>query len=357
MKLSTIVGAALALAACTRPGEDRALADGQVGVATSAGVTVAVTDRLAAIRTLAPGQLELWASAPVLEVTIDVPVSAAGAWRVTVANALPDADLREAGVAIGTAVAAPRPTVLVRDVALTAGRHVITVGPAPEGPGPFRIAAMADIQTGLPTVDEVFAAIATTSPRFVVCMGDLTERSGLEEYALFEAQLATLPVPFYTTLGNHELWADPARYFDRYGRATFQFVYRDVAFTFADSGDAGLDPLVEDEVDAWLARAADRTHVFLTHFPPIDPVGIRDGAFRSRRDAHRLIGKLADAGVDLALYGHIHSYAAFEHAGIPAYVSGGGGARPELWDGIGRHFLVLELEAGARPIVGVRRVD
>jgi hypothetical protein len=30
-------------------------------------------------------------------------------------------------------------------------------------------------------------------------------------------------------------------------------------------------------------------------------------------------------------------------AGIPAYISGGGGAIPERFDGIGRHFLVVEL--------------
>jgi hypothetical protein len=38
-------------------------------------------------------------------------------------------------------------------------------------------------------------------------------------------------------------------------------------------------------------------------------------------------------------------------------VSGGGGARPERWDGIGRHFLVIDLAPGLPPIVGVRRVD
>lgn len=348
---------ALALVACTRPGEDRALADREVGAARVGDLAVEVTERLAAIRVLAPGQLGLWASAPNLELTLDVPASAAGPWRVTVENALPDAELREAGAPVGTAIAGPRPTVLVRDLDLAAGRHVLTVGPPPEAAGPFRIVAMADIQTGLPTVDEVFAEIATVAPRFVVCMGDLTDRAELAEYALYEAQLATLPVPLYSTLGNHELWADPARYHQRFGRASYQFVYRDVAFTFADSGDAGLDPLVEDEVDGWLARAAERTHLFLTHFPPLDPSGIRDGAFRSRRDAQRLVGKLAAGKIDLALYGHIHSYAAYEHAGIPAFVSGGGGARPELWDGIGRHFLVVELEAGQTPTVGVHRVD
>jgi Icc protein len=349
---------ALATAGCLRPGEERALADQTVGAASAAGVTVAVTDRLAAIRTLAPGQLDLWLSAPVVEVVVEVAAEAAGPWRITIGNALPDAELRDAaGAVIGTAVSSPLPTRLVREVTLTAGRHTWTIAPPAAGPGRFRYAAMADIQTGLPTVHEVFAAIAAAEPRFVVCMGDLTERAELAEYAQLEAQLEVLPVPFYTTLGNHELWADPGRYQQRFGRASYQFVYQGVAFTFVDSGDAALDPVVEDELDGWLAQARDRDHVFLTHFPPIDPVGLRDGAFRSRRDAQRLITKLTSGAVDLALYGHIHTYAAFEHGGIPAFVSGGGGARPERWDGIGRHFLIVEQTAGQAPLVGVQRVD
>ena len=343
--------------ACARPGEDRAVDDRSVGIADDAGFHVVVTDRLGAVRALTPGQLELWASAPALEVTLDVATAAAGTWRITVDNALPDAELREGGAPLGTAVVSPRPTVLIRDVHLPAGRHVITIGPAAAPPGPLRVVAVADVQTGLPTVDQVFAAIATVEPRFVVFMGDITERGRLDEYALWERQLTTLPVPIYTTLGNHELWADASRYQSRFGPATYQFTFDDVAFTFADSGDADLDPIVEAEVEDLLAAAADRQSLFLTHFPPVDPVGVRDGAFRSRRDGQRLIGTLASAGVDLALYGHIHTYAPFEHAGIPAFVSGGGGARPERWDGIGRHFLVIDLTPGQPPIVGVRRVD
>ncbi|MEZ4400572.1 MAG: metallophosphoesterase [Kofleriaceae bacterium] len=355
---SVVLACALAAATCTRPSEERAGAEHEVGHAAAAGLTVDVTDRLAAIRTLAPGQLALWAAAPAIEVTVEVTPAAAGRWRLTVGNVVPDAVVALDGAALTAALPPPRPTVVVRDLDLTAGTHTLHVGAADAGAaGGFRVVAMADIQTGLPTVDQVFAAIATTQPRFVVCMGDLTDRGELAEYALLEAQLTTLPVPFYTTLGNHELWADSARYRDRYGPATFQFTYRGVAFTFADSGDAGLDPTTEADVDALLARAADRTQLFLTHFPPIDPIGVRDGSFRGRADGQRLIGKLAAAGVDLALYGHIHSYYAFEHAGIPAFVSGGGGAQPERWDGIGRHFLVLDLAAGAPPIVGLRRVD
>jgi hypothetical protein len=41
-----------------------------------------------------------------------------------------------------------------------------------------------------------------------------------------------------------------------------------------------------------------------------------------------VLAELAKEGVDIALYGQIHSYYAFANAGIPAYISGGGGSVP-----------------------------
>jgi len=57
-----------------------------------------------------------------------------------------------------------------------------------------------------------------------------------------------------------------------------------------------------------------------------------------------LLEKLAAGSVDLTLYGHIHSYYSYENAGIPAVISGGGGAHPERMDGIGRHYVVVTLD-------------
>ena len=71
-----------------------------------------------------------------------------------------------------------------------------------------------------------------------------------------------------------------------------------------------------------------------------------------------LLERLAEGEVDLTLYGHIHSYYAWANAGIPAYISGGGGALPEKLDGIGRHFLVVEPDPpGGVASVALVRVD
>jgi len=115
---------------------------------------------------------------------------------------------------------------------------------------------------------------------------------------------------------------------------------------------------VEDWLDGWLADGRDQAHVVLTHVPPLDPFGGRYGSFRSAQDARRLLAGLVEGNVDLTLYGHIHTYLRFENAGIPAYISGGGGAQPMKWDGIDRQFLVVTIDPAMRSIgnVEVHRV-
>jgi Icc protein len=345
--------------ACTRPSSDRALGDLEIGSAVLGGANVAVTDGMAAIRKLADGQLELWASAPVIEVTIVTDATAP--WTIVVNNTPVDATLAIEGRTIDRDPGASpmRPTVARFVVPLVAGANRMVIAPPDHAvPGAFRVAAMADIQEALTTVDEVFEAISSVPDlRFVVGMGDITNRAEEGEYELFEKQLLALDIPFYSTIGNHELWADPDRWFTRYGRMNFQFTFKGAAFTFVDSGDAGIDPIVEEWLDGWLEGAGDKPHVFLTHMPPIDPVGYRHGGFRSMRDGHRLLGRLVEGGVDLTLYGHIHTHVEFENAGIPARISGGGGADPMKLDGIDRHFLVLDVDDRAIQNVSVQRVD
>jgi Icc-related predicted phosphoesterase len=346
IRSGALLTALLALGACTRPAEERTVAELDVGRASGDGLTVEVADGLAHIRALGDRHLELWSQAPVLDVTLTVDDAAAGEWTVRIRNAMPDAALTAPPEVAVAELLSDLPTVKSLRLTLPTGTHRLHLAPPDaDVPGRFRVAALADIQTGLDQVDQLFARIdAEPGIRFAVVMGDLTDRAEITEFDLLEQQLTRLDVPFYATRGNHDLWNAPSRFRERFGRGNFQFVFKDVAFTFVDSGDAGIDPLVYDWLDDWLAAARDRVHVFLTHFPPIDPIGIRMGSFRSRREGHMLLSRLADAGVDLTLYGHIHTYYAFDNAGIPAYISGGGGARPERWDGIDRHFLVIELD-------------
>lgn len=344
---------------CTRPGEERAARDRDVGQATSAAIDVRVASGLAAVRELGTDGVRLWGSAPGFE--FELTLRQALSLRLEIENAMPAAILTAlADGSVVPAEAGENPTRKAWQLTLTPGtsRFRLATRDASES-APFRFALLSDVQEAIDEVEDIFTLMnAEPDLAFLLGAGDLTERGECDELEHFQDALTGLSVPYYTTLGNHELGTSPPPYQNWFGRANFQFSYRGVYFTLLDSGSATLDPLVYGWLDGWLANAQNSVHVVAMHIPPFDPIGVRNGAFGSRAEASALVAKLAEAGVDLALYGHIHSYYSFENAGIPSYISGGGGAVPERFDDIGRHFMVFDIDP-ARGVTASRvvRVD
>lgn len=350
-----------ALAGCTRLAENRAMSDLEIGRGEAGGVAVEIEEGRAHIRAIEPGAMTLWAQAPELAITLEVGAGATRDWTITIDNVLADAQLTADGASV-TALGGPRPTLRSWQLTLPdAGTVSITVSPPDAGDlAPWRFAAMADIQNALPEVHQVFERIEQVPDvRFVVFMGDLTERGKLREYTRAVEQIATLDIPFYATLGNHELYNEETHWRDHFGRNTQHFTFRGVTISLIDSASGTIDPIVYGWLEDWLAEAQDRIHIYGSHYPPIDPIGYREGAMASRREAQKLLAMLAAGNVDLTLYGHIHTYEAFDNAGMPARISGGGGAEPMRLDGIGRHFLVVDVDPGASQVTGVEvvRVD
>ena len=351
--------AAALLVGCVRPAEERARRDREIGRATSEGLGVQVVNGLAAVRALGAEQLTLWGSAPNFEFVLTA--NDARVVRLDLQNCLPAAELVSLSDAVGIAPLEPTlPTRKSFELALPAGASRFRVAAADFATrGPFEFALLSDVQEAIVDVQDVFQRINDEADvRFLLGAGDLTERGGTSELVRYQRELEALAVPYFTTLGNHELGQNPPGYQDYFGRANFQFYERGVAFTLLDSASATLDPLVYDWLGPWLDGARGDVHVVAMHIPPLDPIGVRNGAFASRGEAAALLARFAERGVDLTLYGHIHSYYAFDNAGIPAFISGGGGAIPERFDDIGRHFMVFEIDPD-RGVVARRvvRVD
>jgi 3',5'-cyclic-AMP phosphodiesterase len=335
------------MAGCLHPADERALHDERVGRAEAGGLAVEVEDGLAAVHALVPGELVLWAQAPALRVRVRA--ADAGSVGITIRNVLADATL-EARAAGGEPLAAvleaqTSPTTRRWRVELPAGEATLELTPPPGGAGPWRFAALADVQEAVDDVQDIFGRIAADpAVRFVVMIGDLTERGSASELRRFRDELAGLPIPMYATIGNHDIGTRDELFHEHFGRGSFRFAHRGAQLTFLDSASATIAPRVHEWLDGWLAEGRDRFHVVLLHVPLLDPAGTRNGGFASRGEAHALAGKLARGGVDLILAGHLHSYYAFETAGIPTYVSGGGGAIPDRLDGIRRHYLTIDVD-------------
>ena len=348
----------LSLDGCVSSPAERAALDEQVGKASTEGAQLVVEHGHAAVRGLSPGSMTLWSSTPTWRATLEV--EEAATWTITIDNTLPDATLRAIttpGEPAVTELDGERVTQRVFAVDLPAGTTTLQLETADQlDPSVFRIALMSDIQDAVDEVQDLFDAIeAEPDVRFLLGAGDLAQNGSRDELLRIQRELQRFDLPYYTTLGNHDI-RDTGAWQELYGRGNTSFAFRGVRFTLLDSAAASIEPKVYEWLDGWLADGAGATHVVGMHIPPLDPVGVRNGGFGSRHEAGKLVTKLAGGGVDLTVYGHIHSYYRFDNAGIPAVISGGGGAIPERFAGIGRHFAVIDIGADAG-FVGVRTVE
>jgi 3',5'-cyclic-AMP phosphodiesterase len=360
-RIACLLAAASVLGACLQVADDRARRDQRVGRASQNGLSVVVDDGLAAVRALQTNALTLWAQAPQLAFSLsrtdgDPPLTLA------IENALPDAELhREGGTVVPPLPAEPgAPATLRRwNLDVAANARFLLLAPDRDRRETFRFAAFADVQERLEDVQDIYRLMSfDPTIRFAIMNGDLTDMGSIADLLQFQREMRTLRFPVFATLGNHELGTAGPPFQDLFGRASFSFDFRGARFTLLDSASATLSPLVYTWLDGWLRDGAGAFHLVTMHIPPLDPIGVRNGGFASRLEAHQLLGRLAASGVDLTIYGHVHSYYAFANAGIDAYISGGGGGIPERMDGIARHYLTVDVDpASQRFQVAVVRVD
>lgn len=349
---------------CLNVASERAARDLKIGHSTTEELRIDIDEGLAAIRESSVSEVHLWAGAPTLSIHLERMVSNSSPLRVRIENILNDAELTASGdgstsVAISL-VDNPHPTEKTWEVSSSTNSITLELrAPDENWKEPWRFGVYADVQEALGNVQDIYTKMnATPNIRFALISGDLTSQGTPEQLADFQVALKTLKFPCYATLGNHELGTREDLYHDYFGRGNYSFVFRDARFTLLDSASATLDPLVYSWLDGWLEKGRDRLHVVTMHIAPIDPVGARNGSFASRAEADKLLVKLAEGKTDVTFYGHVHSFYAFENAAIPAYISGGGGAIPERMDGIGRHFLTVDVTAaGQIEQVAVVRVD
>lgn len=353
-------GIPLVFLACTDVADDRAERDEIVGHYSDPTTKIDVDAGLAVIRRVDPGGIVVWSSAPAWSATITT--REAGPLWIELRNIVPGSMLVAEGpsgedlaVSLVEEPLATRRTFVLDAPAYPLRLHAIP--PTTEEAASFRFAVLSDIQEAIVNVGDVYRRIAAEPQLdFVLSAGDLTQQGTRSELERFETELESLPIPFYTTLGNHELGTTPTVYQELFGRANLHFHHRGAAFSLVDSGSATLSRRCFEWLEGWLDEDRARVHFFATHYPPIDPIGVRNGSFASRVEAHQLIARLAEGRIDLSLHGHVHSYYSFTMGGVPSYISGGGGAIPERFDGIGRHFLVVEVGSDSEGQGEVRTV-
>lgn len=329
----------LGAAGCLNLAEERARRDETIGHYE----TVDVQEGRAVVRAQSAEAVTLWVTAPELEATLQL----ANPTTLRLENVLADAELvaTDADTTVGprSSLSATEAEWLLQSTSGVA--HIALRAPDSSDLSPWRFLMFADVQDAIDRVQDIYDDMnAITDARFVVMAGDLTERGTEAQMAEFREKLHGLGIPLYVTLGNHELGVSDNPYYRWFGRGSHTFRFRGVQLTFVDTASATVATRTRDWLSTWLDQARDLPHVAIMHIPPIDPIGARAGSFSSKNEAYGFLSDLAGAGVDLTLYGHVHSFYAYDNAGIPAFIAGGGGAIPERMDGVGRHFLAIDVD-------------
>jgi len=186
---------------------------------------------------------------------------------------------------------------------------------APEvNPDSFRFALFGD-----PQIEEDLASrlgwfkqeVADRKIDFFGVLGDLTNDALPAERDAVLAGLAAPGIPYYCTLGNHELYqADGWGWFKQnYGPSCYSLVVADrIRLLFLDTAD-GL--LGQEQFD-WLERelAADAGHVTIvaTHYPIYDGVQPIMWRLAGPAERYKLLSLLERYQVHSYVSGHIHGW-------------------------------------------------
>jgi 3',5'-cyclic AMP phosphodiesterase CpdA len=348
---------------CVAEPEERALRNAELGRAETARWRFVDEAGLTHVREATDTALTVRASAAELSFTLDRLDPALDALTLRLWNLRPGLQLQGAP---GVLTVDGAPTPGTPDAALTLGAAFTVHFPAgldrvelrsvAPPPGDFTFLALGDIQEAIGGFGTVVDRMnQETDADFLLLLGDLTNRTGTDELDAIEAAFSRLALPVYATPGNHDCYTSDG-YQRRFGRTNYSFTHRGARFTSLDSGSGTLASTTWDAVPGWLDAGRAQLHVLFTHIPVTERNGVRGGQWASRREARHALSVFGEAGVDLLLSGHVHSYDAYEAGGIPAFIAGGGGASPEAFDGIGRHYLRVEVRGGV-PNVSVVRVD
>lgn len=186
------------------------------------------------------------------------------------------------------------------------------------------IVHLSDLHTGRldPAVLRALVpAIRSVEPHLVVLSGDLTQRATADQFRQARAFLDAIDRPTLVIPGNHDvpLWNVARRFltplagYTRYITDDLAPVYEDDGMIVAGVNTArsftwGEGRINAGQVDAVLARFAasppHRIRIVVTHHPFDLPPGVHERRLLGRADA--AMARLARAGADLFLSGHLH---------------------------------------------------
>ena len=211
----------------------------------------------------------------------------------------------------------------------------------------FSFAVFGDNRAGDPACDAVYqqvlAAALERRPAFIVNTGDQIDKPGnIEHWKRFWELSKSVAVPYFLTVGNHDIHGEVAGSEDIYkaqvdlpgNELYYSFVGGNSLFVVLDSYIKGEDKRITGEQFKWLEQvlaASEQKHTFVFVHHPLYPEkgkGKHHGNSldRYKEDRDRLQALFVKHQVTAVFAGHEHLYLRKTMDGIPHIIAGGGGA-------------------------------
>ncbi len=347
------------LARCAEPvdTQNRWEQDRKIGLLSEPEYEFTSPDGLLSVTRFNKNQLELRASAPNFTFHLQRKSASLERLEVIITNVMDSLILSTDKEVIPKSEVEGLPLAYRFEVSFPKGVNRLNVSSILPREAPFTFLAMGDIQNGIDKFDDMVTAInKEKGVDFLIFLGDLVMTSTKEEFKRAFYALDDINIPTYTVIGNHDIGGD-LLYQSYLGVTNYTFSYKGVRFTNIDSASYTLYPKVWDFYKNTLKQGKDQLHILVTHIPPTEIMGYRGGHWRSRREANTFIQLAAENGVDMMLFGHLHTLDSYQLAKIPSYITGGAGAFGEELDNIGRHFLRISVNEQKELKVKVIKVD
>jgi 3',5'-cyclic AMP phosphodiesterase CpdA len=209
--------------------------------------------------------------------------------------------------------------------------------------GKFSFAVLGDNRTGDDIYRKIIGQVMERKPTFIVNTGDQIEKPGNREmWANFWEMSKVVTVPYFLTVGNHDIHPEVAGSLQTYKEQVnlpgnelfYSFVAGNSLFVVLDSYIKGEDKKITGEQFKWLEQvlaSARQKHKFVFVHHPLYPEqgkGKHHGNSldRYKEERDRLQVLFVKHGVAMVFLGHEHMYLRKTVDGIPHIIAGGGGA-------------------------------
>jgi hypothetical protein len=226
----------------------------------------------------------------------------------------------------------------------------------------FEFVMLGDNRDGYSTFSNILDQVNAINPTFVIDDGDLVYGGEPNKYRLFYQSISKLKLPFYTTLGNHDIRENGrVTYTKLFGPPYYSFNYKNAHFVFLDSSRGWAEKrAIPEEQYTWLENdlknAQGKLIFVISHIPPTDPREYVDPntipdipdeekpsflerimnnyteykslnhGFPDKNEAKRFENLMTKYNVHTVLLSHIHSYFSYIKDNVRYVISGGGGA-------------------------------